>query len=301
MSRPHQHITPRGLLLHLAGPVQSWGEHSRFNDRDTARFPTRSGVIGLLACALGRKRGEPITDLARLSLTVRADRPGVLLRDLHTVGGGLPPKATVTTAEGKKRTATTATLLTHRYYLADAAFTIAVTGDDTDLIRECAHALHHPAWPLYLGRRSCPPEGPLLLTRGTTAEPLHHLVCLPLARPAPVPSPDKGADEAPKPVQVTFYGDQPLDRLPTAGVEILAQSVLADPDPHGGGEPVGEVNDDPLDIAPRHRVYRGRPLYRRTIAMPGTQCGGLGAQYLDSLRTYLCEHRFADDLRQETA
>ena len=41
-----------GLLLRLAGPLQSWGERSHFNERDTARFPTRSGVIGMLAAAL---------------------------------------------------------------------------------------------------------------------------------------------------------------------------------------------------------------------------------------------------------
>ncbi|WP_138900819.1 type I-E CRISPR-associated protein Cas5/CasD, partial [Streptomyces albidochromogenes] len=116
-----------GLLLRLTGPLQSWGLHSHFNDRDTAAFPTRSGVIGMLAAALGRGRDQPIDDLTTLQMTVRTDRPGVPLRDLHTVGGGLPGKATVTTGEGKKRPGDTGTLLTHRNYLADAAFTVALT------------------------------------------------------------------------------------------------------------------------------------------------------------------------------
>ena len=59
--------TPRapepGLLLRLAGPLQSWGMLSHFNERDTARFPTRSGVIGLLAAALGIARDEPLDGL----------------------------------------------------------------------------------------------------------------------------------------------------------------------------------------------------------------------------------------------
>ena len=80
---------PAGILLHLSGPLQSWGTHSAFNEHDTARFPTRSGIIGLLASSLGRRRGDPVDDLAHLSLTTRTDRPGVLLRDLHTVGGGM--------------------------------------------------------------------------------------------------------------------------------------------------------------------------------------------------------------------
>lgn len=160
-----------GLLLRLTGPLQSWGLHSHFNERDTAAFPTRSGVIGMLASALGRHRGRPIDDLTRLHLTVRTDRPGVLLRDLHTVGGGLPGKATVTTAEGKKRPGDTGTLLTHRYYLADAAFTVALTAprtDDPTLLDRYADALRNPRWPLHLGRRSCPPEGPSCSARATT-------------------------------------------------------------------------------------------------------------------------------------
>ena len=60
-------------------------------------------------------------------MTVRVDRPGVLLRDLHTVGGGMSAKDTVTTADGGKRSGATGTLLSHRMYLADAAFTVAVT------------------------------------------------------------------------------------------------------------------------------------------------------------------------------
>ncbi|WP_030267594.1 type I-E CRISPR-associated protein Cas5/CasD [Streptomyces violens] len=262
-----------GLLLRLSGPLQSWGERSHFNDRDTARFPTRSGVIGLLAAALGRRRGEPLEDLARLSLTVRTDRPGVLLRDLHTVGGGLPTKATVTTAEGKKRTGDTATLLTHRTYLADAAFTIALTGgpDDHALLTHIAQALRCPQWPPFLGRRSCPPEGPLLL--GTAQDALHHLIRLPLAA-----SPPKNDGEG-----IEFLSDRPLHRLPVP-------EELDNREGEDGAHPSGEVNDQPLSFHPRHRAYRARPLYRRTLRLPAAQFAGLGTAQLTALGTYLREH-----------
>lgn len=52
-----------GLLLRLAGPLQSWGTHSKYLWRDTARFPTRSGVVGMLAAGLGREREAPVDDL----------------------------------------------------------------------------------------------------------------------------------------------------------------------------------------------------------------------------------------------
>ncbi|KFF98126.1 CRISPR-associated protein [Streptomyces scabiei] len=258
-----------GLLLRLAGPLQSWGERSHFNERDTARFPTRSGVIGLIAAALGRHRGAGIDDLTGLSITIRTDRPGIILRDLHIVGGGLPAKATVTTAEGKKRPGDTGTLLTHRSYLADAAFTLALTaGADTDLLDRVATALAAPHWPPYLGRRSCPPEGPLLL--GQFDDVLHHLVHLPLA--ALAPRGDTGAIE--------FLSDRPLDHLPTA--QASTQSGT-----DSGAHPAGEINDQPLTFHTRHRAYRARPLYRRTLHLPANRHTGLGTDHLHTLTAYL--------------
>ena len=50
------------LLLRLAGPMQSWGIQSRFSVRDTGLEPSRSGVVGLLCCALGRTRDEPLDE-----------------------------------------------------------------------------------------------------------------------------------------------------------------------------------------------------------------------------------------------
>ncbi|WP_326812249.1 type I-E CRISPR-associated protein Cas5/CasD [Streptomyces scopuliridis] len=270
-----------GLLLRLSGPLQSWGERSHFNDRDTAPFPTRSGVIGLLSSALGRHRNTSPADLAHLSLTVRTDRPGVLLRDLHTVGGGLPPKATVSTAEGKKRSADTSTVITHRTYLADAAFTIAITtaatagpnqtgeGANTALLDLCARALNTPQWPLYLGRRSCPPEGPLLLGRSNDA--LHHLIHLPLAAAGPHP---RG---------VKFLSDRPLDQLP------VPQELIT-PDSPDGAHPTSQANDEPVTFDPRRRTYRARPLYRRTLHLPHAQYTGLGTSHLASLQTYVTAH-----------
>ncbi len=74
------------LFLRLEGPLQSWGVGSNWVVRETASEPSRSGVIGLLCCALGRRRSEPLDDLTDLSMGVRVDRPGVRLRDYHTVG-----------------------------------------------------------------------------------------------------------------------------------------------------------------------------------------------------------------------
>ena len=75
------------LLLRLAGPLQSWGTDSKFDVRRTGREPSKSGVIGMIAAALGisREDNERLYELARLRFGVRVDREGKLLRDYQTV------------------------------------------------------------------------------------------------------------------------------------------------------------------------------------------------------------------------
>nr|WBO76135.1 type I-E CRISPR-associated protein Cas5/CasD [Streptomyces sp. SBE_14.2] len=264
-----------GLLLRLAGPLQSWGEHSHFNDRDTLAFPTRSALTGLLAAALGRPRHHDLDDLA-LSVTVRVDRPGSRLRDFHTIGGGLSADRTVVTAEGKRRSSDTSTLTSTRWYLEDAAFTVALTlPDDSEPPTAWADALQSPRWPLYLGRRACPPAGPLFL--GRSADAFHDLVHLPLALPAPRTSDDGDGDSDEPTVPVLFLSDRPLSELPAPA------SPLGNDD---AGQEHSTVLDDPVDFTSRHRRYRARPLYRRTLALPVSHCAGYGAGQLTGLAAY---------------
>lgn len=157
----------RCLVLRLAGPLQSWGSSSQFNRRETDDRPTKSGVIGLLAAAAGRQRSDPITDLLRLRLGVRVDQPGSLLRDYHTVSdlSGLPLLSATTTAKGMQaRTSPKKyTHVTERYYLQDAVFVATVEGD-REVLSTLVAALERPAYLLSLGRRSCVPTRPILLS-----------------------------------------------------------------------------------------------------------------------------------------
>lgn len=135
------------LLLLLKGPMQSWGDDSRYKQRKTGQVPTKSGVIGMLAAALGRRRVDPIEDLAGLSFGVRVDQPGTLLKDFQTA---LP--------EG----ASNAQLVT-RYFLSDAVFVVAVESEERALLENIESALRRPRFPLFLGRRSCPAPADLVL------------------------------------------------------------------------------------------------------------------------------------------
>lgn len=154
----------RVLLLRLAGPLQSWGDRSAFNRRDTRPEPTKSGIVGLLAAAQGRRRDADIADLAGLRLGVRVDQAGSLLRDYHTVSDyrGLPLPQAGVSAKGLQRPTSPPkhTHITQRYYLQDAVFVAGVEGP-ADLVETLCAAISHPAFPLALGRRSCVPTQPL--------------------------------------------------------------------------------------------------------------------------------------------
>ncbi len=131
------------LLLRLAAPMQSWGGESKFETRRTMPYPTKSGVTGMLAAALGYSRDHSLDELTALRFGVRVDREGELMRDYHTVQAEKP-------------------YITERYYLADAVFLAGLEGERRQL-EELETALRSPVYPLYLGRRSCPPTMPLVL------------------------------------------------------------------------------------------------------------------------------------------
>lgn len=145
------------LLLRLEGPLQAWGTTSRFDERDTQLEPSKSGVIGLICAALGRDRSEPVADLAALRLGVRVDREGIPLRDYQTATG------VVIAATGKADLGRT--VVSPRYYLADAIFLVGLEGERA-LLEEIQRALRHPVWPLCLGRKSCAPSAPIALPDG---------------------------------------------------------------------------------------------------------------------------------------
>jgi CRISPR system Cascade subunit CasD len=148
----------RTLLLRFAGPMQSWGVQSRFSVRDTGLEPSKSGVVGLLCAALGRPRTAPVVDLASLRMGVRCDREGHLERDYHTAGGDRRPGgAGVAKAHGRGGD----TVVSERYYLADAAFLVGLEGGDSSFLADLDAALCRPKWALYLGRKAFVPGEPV--------------------------------------------------------------------------------------------------------------------------------------------
>lgn len=140
------------LLLRLAAPLQSWGANSKFEIRTTEKMPTKSGVVGMLAAALGLGRDADLSALNALKFGVRADREGEDITDFHM-------------AHSEK-----SSYVTYRHYLSDAVFLAGLEGEES-FLRELETALQNPRFPLFLGRRSCPPTLPLVVgIRGTPLE-----------------------------------------------------------------------------------------------------------------------------------
>ena len=160
------------LLLQCVAPLQSWGTQSNFRVRDTGREPSKSGIIGLLCAALGRSRSDTdtLSDLTRLAMGVRVDLEGQILRDYHTAGQGGLQKGFIK-ADGKGLNK--GTIVSHRYYIADAMFLVGLAGDK-QLLQILHNALANPQWMLFLGRKACPPARPVYLPDGLQDQSLIH-------------------------------------------------------------------------------------------------------------------------------
>lgn len=157
------------LLLRLDGALQSWGERAKWGVRDSAPEPTKSGVIGLVACALGWAADEQLRHLSDSTVMgVRCDSVGQRITDYHTIGGGYATPALLDNQGKPKKTPKGAphTEQSWRDYLCDASFLVALRSDDEALVAQMAAAVQDPVWPIYLGRKACHPSVPVYVTVG---------------------------------------------------------------------------------------------------------------------------------------
>lgn len=139
------------LVMRLAAPLQSWGAPCSYSIRKTEYQPTRSGIIGMIATAMGYPRQANLDNLRKLKIGVRVDQQGTLITDFQTV-------------QDKKQTGRYKALeVTKREYLSDAVFVAAIECKDEQFMENIIAALKAPIFPLYLGRRSCPPTLPLMI------------------------------------------------------------------------------------------------------------------------------------------
>lgn len=213
------------LVLRLAAPLQSWGTNSRFVRRNTDRMPSKSGIVGLLAAAQGRRRTDEIEDLVHLRMGVRIEQPGQIERDFQTARS----------LDGSQTMP-----LSYRFYLADAVFLVAVEGEP-GMLAGLQEALRRPAYPLFLGRRSCPPAGPIEHRLRDT-----DVAGVLTSEPWLAASRVQDSHGAPE-VDLETVSDQRI----------------------GQGEAMREVvQDEPITFDPARRAHRWRTVYRQPVRIP---------------------------------
>lgn len=125
--------------------MQSWGVDERFRIYATQSYPTKSGVLGLIAAALGIQRGEDTSQLNTLRMGVRIDEPGVLQSDFQTTTDYVK-------ADGGKGE----TMIYDKMYLSDAQFVVMLESEDYELLSKIERALLNPVFHLFLGRKAYP-------------------------------------------------------------------------------------------------------------------------------------------------
>lgn len=169
------------LYLRLAAPLQSWAStRTTGNYVYTERRPTRTGLIGLLAAALGAPRGGWPDWLGDVSLAIRTDRPGAVTDDFQTIGqrdedlpyqrrmyrilsGRRWNSKAIFTPDGQNLTS-----VVRRTYLSNAEFLVEVQAADHH--DEIVRAIRTPVFSPYLGRRAFAPVMPFFLGEGEDGE-----------------------------------------------------------------------------------------------------------------------------------
>lgn len=148
------------LFMRIDAPIQSWGTSSYGSERRTEREPTKSGIIGVIANAMGISNDDDqaIRGLANnLVMGIRVDREGTIMRDYHTTTG----LATLDHKIKKMKNNDMSVDLSNRYYLNDFVFLVALSGEK-ELLQEIENALLNPKIPMFLGRKCCPLALPLV-------------------------------------------------------------------------------------------------------------------------------------------
>jgi CRISPR system Cascade subunit CasD len=189
-------------------------------------MPTKSGVIGLIAAALGIGRQESLQRFEGLRFGVRTDQPGTIMSDYHTAQheSWKNPK------------------LSQRFYLQDAVFLAGLESENQTALLEYAEALRSPYYQLFLGRRSCPPDGPIWcsLVEGSLEVALQET-----------------------PWQATqrhkYWALKTRQYFPErAEAEIVIEPTVESKKPGF----VDSLNDEPVSYDMRHRQWRSRGVYR---------------------------------------
>ena len=175
------------LVFTLAAPMASFGALAVGERRPTDIRPTKSQILGLIACALGIERSQEEHQAAlaaSLGFAVLVENPGLIASDYHTAvspkevsirrrartHGPIKTRSDELACDDRK------TILSMREFRTGVLVTISLwsRGPAADLER-IATALRAPHFTLFAGRKSFPlmlPCRPVVLSADTVEQAL---------------------------------------------------------------------------------------------------------------------------------
>lgn len=182
-------LMPAHLLLRLEGPLVAFGGEAIDNFGVVQDFPLLSMVTGLIANALGWRRGHDAAATQRMQdrlvIAARLDRQPTRFRDFQTAqlfstnagwttrgrpeGHEWNSTSWQVDSEYLRRTGTKRYTITHQRFRdmdADALCLVAIRlepPDEAPDLPAIQKALARPERPLFLGRKPCLPSAPIVI------------------------------------------------------------------------------------------------------------------------------------------
>lgn len=169
----------RFFVLKIYSHLQSWGTTELDNSNDsnpktTEFFPTKSGLSGLVRCALGR--GRDVFDdfdkkLLSMEYFVRVDQIGSVMKDFQ-----------VMQASHHNFKANNSSKIIPKIYLENYSFTVLMSFPDLDSneLDFVAEKLNNPTWNIFYGRKTCIPLLPPFVGVIDSDDPIELLKKIPL-------------------------------------------------------------------------------------------------------------------------
>jgi CRISPR system Cascade subunit CasD len=156
---------PRYLTFQLYAPLSSWGEPAVGEKRNSARHPSKSAVLGLVAAAMGYRRQDDALHLSlqdSLGFGVKLVGESFPTADYHTIQAAEKQRPHMLKRKDEVQELSK-TWLSSRQYRQDALSVVALwnTSNAQIDLADILTSLKQPTFSLFLGRKSCPPALPL--------------------------------------------------------------------------------------------------------------------------------------------
>lgn len=160
------------LPLYLSGVLQYFSDENSIalkSQYNTSNHPTKKAIIGMIASALGYDRNDARSEVLFNSLNLKYSikRNPILLNDFQTVKplksqnnymNKYYKKNQFPTMENKFKKDS---LIKRVQYLQDAEFVVYISGEDS-LLENIYKAIQNPKYALFIGKRSCIPNKPIV-------------------------------------------------------------------------------------------------------------------------------------------